>query len=79
MGQYRCIADNGIPPPASQIFNLEVHCEYKMNFNMQGFQWKLSRSHIYQHKRDCLCVCVRADCLLKAFEAYVLRVSYRFM
>ncbi|EFA07484.2 uncharacterized protein LOC659930 [Tribolium castaneum] len=25
MGQYKCIADNGIPPQASQTFNLEVY------------------------------------------------------
>jgi hypothetical protein len=25
MGQYKCLADNGIPPQASQTFNLEVY------------------------------------------------------
>uniref|UniRef100_A0A8D8NCV2 Collagen alpha-2(IV) chain n=1 Tax=Culex pipiens TaxID=7175 RepID=A0A8D8NCV2_CULPI len=25
MGAYQCLADNGIPPPANQTFNLEVH------------------------------------------------------
>ena len=27
MGKYRCDANNGIPPAASQIFKIEVHCE----------------------------------------------------
>ncbi|XP_058836869.1 uncharacterized protein LOC131693231 [Topomyia yanbarensis] len=25
MGAYQCLADNGIPPPANQTFNIEVH------------------------------------------------------
>ncbi|KAK9877449.1 hypothetical protein WA026_018559 [Henosepilachna vigintioctopunctata] len=25
MGQYLCVADNGVPPPANETFNLEVH------------------------------------------------------
>ena len=27
MGEYRCDANNGIPPAASQIFKIEVHCK----------------------------------------------------
>lgn len=27
MGEYRCIADNGIPPSANQTFYIEVHCK----------------------------------------------------
>lgn len=30
MGTYMCIADNGIPPPANQTFELEVHCKFTM-------------------------------------------------
>ncbi|KAJ8880380.1 hypothetical protein PR048_016849 [Dryococelus australis] len=28
MGTYLCLAVNGVPPPASANFTLEVHCEY---------------------------------------------------
>lgn len=28
MGAYQCLADNGIPPPANQTFNIEVQCMY---------------------------------------------------
>ena len=28
MGKYRCDANNGIPPAASQIFKIEVHCKF---------------------------------------------------
>lgn len=31
MGQYKCLADNGIPPQASQTFNLEVYCKFNNN------------------------------------------------
>ena len=27
MGEYRCDASNGIPPSASQMFKIQVHCE----------------------------------------------------
>lgn len=27
MGNYVCVANNGIPPEASQKFNVQVHCE----------------------------------------------------
>lgn len=27
MGAYQCVANNGIPPAASAIFNVEVHCK----------------------------------------------------
>ena len=30
MGEYRCDANNGIPPAASQIFKIEVHCEWSL-------------------------------------------------
>lgn len=28
MGQYQCVADNGVPPAANQTFQVEVHCKY---------------------------------------------------
>lgn len=37
MGEYRCIADNGIPPSANQTFSIEVHCKYEYNFISKQF------------------------------------------
>lgn len=28
MGEYTCVADNGIPPRASKKFKLQVRCKY---------------------------------------------------
>lgn len=30
MGQYQCVADNGVPPAANQTFQVEVHCKYTL-------------------------------------------------
>ncbi len=27
MGSYLCEANNGIPPSATRVFNVDVHCE----------------------------------------------------
>lgn len=38
MGVYVCVADNGIPFPVNQTFQLDVYCEFyvviKLNFNL---------------------------------------------
>ena len=37
MGKYRCDANNGIPPAASQIFKIEVHCKISNVSHMSHF------------------------------------------
>jgi hypothetical protein len=40
MGNYLCIATNGVPPSVSKRFAINVHCEY--NKNNSSFYFALS-------------------------------------